>query len=303
MARITEHPDLLTCLVARHLSRKLVAIRSIGPKQFKGTITVTMQPECRISGRLVSKELDALDRSITWNAVYVYSGNKTPLARFSEQPTFHFYVPPGMYRLKAYGIETHNGYTAVTVPPDRSELELEPINLPPKHWALLLGQPAPELEEIIAWKNSRPLKLSELRGKVVLLEFWGSWCGPCVGRMPDLFSLHDKYHDQGLMIIGIHVDVGERIDSAAKLDEKLADVKKQLWNDRDIPFPVALVLERRVPFRPDVENKAGCPLAAEYGIDSVPTGILIDRQGRIVGMYFTSRESDEAVLKKTLEGK
>jgi len=49
--------------------------------------------------------------------------------------------------------------------------------------------------------NGGPLTLASLRGKVVLLDFWGEWCGPCVGSMPYLMKLYDKYRDKGLEII------------------------------------------------------------------------------------------------------
>ncbi|NUQ61030.1 MAG: TlpA family protein disulfide reductase [Pirellulales bacterium] len=261
-----------------------------------------MEPQCRVFGRLTSNELGTLNRNLAANAVYLYSGDERPLGWFSDQTAFHFYVPPGTYRFKAYSSEAHEVSGTVTVPPDQAELEIGTINLAAKRWALLRGQPAPEFQEVVAWKNSEPLKLSDLRGNVVLLEFWGYWCGPCVGRMADLFSVYDKYRDQGLVIIGIHLDTGEGIDSPAKLDEKLAEIKNRLWKGRDIPFPVALVLEHQVPFRADVERKAGCPLAADYGIDSVPTGVLIDRQGRVVDTYYAGRDSDEAVLLKTMAG-
>ena len=192
----------------------------------------------------------------------------------------------------------------MTVKPGQRELDAGSIDMPPKELVLLEGHPAPELREIAAWKNSKPLKLSDLRGKTVVLEFWGYWCGPCVGRMPDLFSLYDKYRDRGLVVIGIHVDAcaytGEKIDSAAKLDGKLAGIKKKLWKGRDLPFPVALVVEHRVPFRPDMETKARCRLAADYGVDMCPTGVLIDRKGRVVGEFAPGYKPHEAILEKVL---
>lgn len=303
LARITNDRELPTCLVARHVGRKLVAIQRLSPTQLKDVVAVKMQPQCRVSGRLVSKELEAHNRKITWSIAYLHSGEKRPSYCFSGQTSFHFYVPPGAYKLVAYGLETYEANPTITVPPGQQELALEPINLVPKPWVLLEGRPAPELREIVAWKNSGPLRLADLRGKAVLLEFWNYQCGPCVGSMPLLFSIYDKYHDKGLVTIGIHVDAGQEIDSAAKLDEKLAEIKKAHWKGRDIPFPVALLLERRVPFRPDVQRTACCPLAADYGVDGVPTGMLIDRQGRLVGICLVGYKPHEALLEKTINEK
>jgi thiol-disulfide isomerase/thioredoxin len=169
---------------------------------------------------------------------------------------------------------------------------------------LLKGEPAPELQDIVAWKNGGPIKLSDLRGKVVLLEFWGHWCGPCVGRMPALFSAYDKYHDKGLVVIGIHVDAENGIDTVAKLDEKLVDVKKRLWKDRDLPFPVGLVCRTRAPDGPDGKTKLKCPLVYDvYDIAGFPTGVLIDRQGRVVGECNVDCKPDELLLEKTIQEK
>ncbi len=304
LARILEEEEIpLVCLVARHVGRKLVAIQSVTPEQLKGTITVTMRPQCRVFGRLVSKELEARNRKITWSIVNLYADGKRPLEFQSKQADFHFYVPPGTYKLRAYSAETHEVERTVTVQPGQQELEIEPIDMPATRLVLLEGQPAPELRDIVGWKNSGPLELANLRGKVVILQFWAYWCGPCVTRMPRLFADYDKYRDQGLVVIGIHVDADDGIDSAAKLDEKLAEVKHRVWKDRDIPFPVALVLRHRVPHQADVQAKASCALAAEYGITGYPTGLLINRLGSVVGEFSAGAKSDEAILEKVLKEK
>ncbi len=303
IAHLTYYRELLDCVVARHAGRKLVAIQILSPEQFNETITVTMRPESRISGRLVSTELAVRKRAITWSNVYLYSDKARAMGCISRKAEFHFYVPAGTYKLEAYGMETFEVNKSVTVLPGQHELEIEPIRLPTKPWVLLEGKPAPELEDVVAWKNGGPIKLSDLRGKVVLLEFWGHWCGPCIGAMPKLFSMYDEYRDKGLEIIGVHVDIGQGIDSVAKLDEKLAEIKKNRWNGRDIPFPVALVLENKMPFRSDVERQARSPLAAKYGINSFPTGILIDRQGNVAGIFHVGYKPDEPILEKLLKEK
>jgi thiol-disulfide isomerase/thioredoxin len=226
VVHLTYYKDLLNGIVARHAGRKLVAIQKISPEQFNDTINITMQPECQVSGRLVSKELEALNRKITWSNVCLYSENARPLNCISTKAEFHFFVPPGSYQLEPNGDEIITVQKSVSVSPGQQELEVDQIDLPAKPWVLLEGHPAPELQDVVAWKNTSPIKLADLRGKVVLLEFWGYWCGPCIETMPQLFALHDKYHDQGLEIIGVHVDARDRIDTVAKLDEKLAEIKK-----------------------------------------------------------------------------
>jgi len=78
---------------------------------------------------------------------------------------------------------------------------------------------APELQTTRHWKNSQPLSLQELRGKHVLLDFWGYWCVPCVRHMPNLMALHDAFSDRGLTVIGVH---DASVQSVAELNERLA---------------------------------------------------------------------------------
>jgi thiol-disulfide isomerase/thioredoxin len=93
--------------------------------------------------------------------------------------------------------------------------------------------PAPELVGVTGWKNGPPVKLADFKGKCVILDFWGYWCGPCVHEMPDLFKLYDKYHELGLEVVGIHIDLGEDekepVDSADKLDERLSKIRKNIY--------------------------------------------------------------------------
>src|ERR1043165_2180705 len=56
------------------------------------------------------------------------------------------------------------------------------------------------------WVNTKPLTWKDLKGKVVVLDFWTYWCGPCKASMPHVQELYKKYKDQGLVIVGIHSD-------------------------------------------------------------------------------------------------
>jgi thiol-disulfide isomerase/thioredoxin len=113
--------------------------------------------------------------------------------------------------------------------------------------------PAPDfkLEDL----QGKPLTLASAHGKVVLLNFWATWCGPCRAEIPDLIELQDKYKDQ-LQVIGLTVD------------EDDAGMIRRVVAGAGINYPVAM---------------APAALRMQYGgIAALPTSFLLDRQGRVV---------------------
>jgi thiol-disulfide isomerase/thioredoxin len=302
------------CLVVRHTGRQLVAIEKIDPARFdpqkaEAIPTVTMHPACHISGRLTCSDLAKQNRLIGWTNVYLNLADARAFGCSSDEAAmdqkFHFFAPAGEFTLSAYGVNGHTITKTVTVKPAQTELTLETIDLPATRLALLHGSTAPELAGVAAWKNGPPVKLADLKGKCVILDFWGYWCGPCVYAMPDLFKLYDKYHDLGLEVVGIHIDLGkdekEPVDTAVKLDERLAKIRKNVWKGRDVPYPVALITEKKVPFGPTgLTYKATCQLAADYGVTSYPTLVLVDREGNVVDEFEPSSTKDVERLEKLL---
>src|SRR5262249_59863938 len=69
-------------------------------------------------------------------------------------------------------------------------------------FADMIGKPAPEIAGEFAL-NGKPTKLADLKGKVVLLDFWAVWCGPCIATFPHLREWNEKYKDKGLEIVGL----------------------------------------------------------------------------------------------------
>ena len=92
--------------------------------------------------------------------------------------------------------------------------------------------PAPSLGGIDAWINSSPLQISELKGKVVLIDFWTYSCINCMRTLPYLIDWYNKYHDMGLVIIGVHTPEFD-------FEKKLDNVKSAVARD-GIKYPVAL---------------------------------------------------------------
>jgi thiol-disulfide isomerase/thioredoxin len=280
-------------VVARHDGRHLMAIVQVDLSASK-PFDVRLVPECRVTGKLACAEFAKRSRKLDWTNVYLSLGKKRLMWCVSEdEGEFHFFLPPGTYKLDAYGTYLKNTYQTITVPAGKRELAVN-MAVPATRFALLQGRPAPELSHVVAWKNCPPLKLSDLKGKCVLVDFWGYWCNPCVHEMPWLFRLHDRFAQEGLVVIGIHVDeskTGPWVESVPKLDEKLVTIRKDLWNGRDIPFPVALVRHERP-----------CPVVEGYGINGYPTCLLIDRRGNIVDVVSDDNEG-LALVEKCLADK
>jgi thiol-disulfide isomerase/thioredoxin len=194
------------------------------------------------------------------------------------------YWPAGKYRIEvnfddpAASMRAESTTTEVVVPPGEGPLTLAPIRMTVAPLRGLVGEPAPEIDAKDA-RTGAPVKLADYRGKVVVPDFWGHWCGPCLGAMPHLIDLHDRYQGKPVVIIGLH---DQSIQSHEELKSRLSGVKRQLWNNRDLPFTVAFD-------RPDPAVGAGDAAIARgvtiarYKIRGFPTTLLIDQEGKVVG--------------------
>jgi thiol-disulfide isomerase/thioredoxin len=113
--------------------------------------------------------------------------------------------------------------------------------------------------------EGRPFASTDLRGKVVLINFWATWCGPCKEEMPALERLQQRFGDRNFALIAVTTD----LQTSA-----IADFARGLG----LSFPILL----------DDTND----MSAAYGIRGLPTTVLIDRQGRLVGRAVGPREWD-----------
>jgi len=256
--------------------------------------TIRLTPACHVYGAIQSDELTGLGQKVTWTNVYVYRGQERPLMYSSKTGQFSFLLPDGEYGLNAYGQRLYGKTQKIEVKGQR-ELKID-VNLPADRLAHLIGKEAPPLSQIKGWVNSwRGVKLSDLRGQVVLLDFWGTWCGPCVQAIPKLIDLHEKYSDRGLVIIAVHDDSHR---SVRALKQKLGELSGKYWDGRRIPFAIALDGGGRCKVEGTYRTASGATTAA-YGISAFPTMVLIDRQGRVVGDHYYPGYNDE-VLERLL---
>lgn len=279
--------------VIRDEPSKQIAFPMLSPPSLAGgELQVKLAAECQLLGSITCKELEDEGRPIGWTNVYLQQNGNSVASCDSMTGTFDFVVPPGEYQLRAYGSTLNPRILTVTVPADRTTFTVDPIDLKLSELTRLKGKPAPEFVNVAGW-HGEPIKLSELKGKYVLVDFWGYWCGPCVGAMPVLIELHEKFSDKGLVIVGVHVDGEGEVDTADKLKEKLTHIVKDIWKGKELPFSNALVSGKEEG-EGDQLLRVGTP--SIYGILNYPTTILIDREGVIVGQFHAG-DIDSATTK------
>ena len=255
----------------------------------KPEVAIVLKPVCSVKLNITCEELKKAGLSDYFNCYVITEEGHRIAYNANKTGQLDFLLPAGDYKLHIYGAEfLASKHTTLTVPKDRSEYAAPEIKLSPSGLLTLLGKPAPDLGDAANWKGGA-VKLDDLKGQVVLLEFWGYWCGPCIASMPVLFELHEKFAGKGLAIVGVHVDGDGEVDTGVKLDEKIAGYKKDVWKGKDLPFPVALTSGKR-----DGESGERGGLAAKYGICGYPSTILIDREGKVVGK-FNAHEAKAAI--------
>jgi len=116
--------------------------------------------------------------------------------------------------------------------------------------------------------------LSSYKGKVVILNFWATWCPPCRSEMPSMETLYKRFKDQGLEILA--VDIGENLNTV-----------QQFIKTKNYTFPVML------------DSKS--QISGIYGIEAIPTTFIIDRDGKIIGRVTGSIHWDTAQVFSAFE--
>lgn len=121
------------------------------------------------------------------------------------------------------------------------------------------------------------VKLSDYKGRVVILDFWDTWCPPCKKGIPDFIALYEENKDKGFVVIGL------------AFGREGKDKVIQFVKDKGITYPIVIATEQ-------VEN--------DYGpIDGIPTTVVIDKKGKIVERYvgFTEKSEFERVIEPLLK--
>jgi peroxiredoxin len=121
--------------------------------------------------------------------------------------------------------------------------------------------------------EGKPLSVANYKGKVVLIDFWATWCPPCVAELPNVQKAYETHHKDGFEIIGISLDQDEK---------KL----KSFIKEKNMPWPQYF------------DGKGwGSKLAGKYGVTSIPATFLLDREGKIIGTDLRGPDLETALTK------
>jgi len=144
--------------------------------------------------------------------------------------------------------------------------------LPSSLIALELDGPAPDFT--LRSNQDKNIRLADLRGQVVMINFWATWCGPCLQEMPLLDELYKKYEAAGFTLLGVNVE-----DDSSKAEGMLEQL--------GVSFPILF----------DVEN-----IASElYEVDAMPSSVFVDRDGNFRHVHRGFRPGDEDGYNKVIK--
>lgn len=138
------------------------------------------------------------------------------------------------------------------------------------------GEQAPEFSLPYVEQPDKVVQLGDLRGKLVYVDFWASWCLPCLRSLPQINTLYQKYRDQGFEVIAITID--DPIEDA-----------QDFMDDLEVPLSYHVVADHTADIM-DV-----------YGVVGMPTSFLIDRQGIVRKVHKGFREGDTELLEQALQ--
>ena len=129
-------------------------------------------------------------------------------------------------------------------------------------WTPMTGDPAPDFE-LATLDGSTKVRLSSLRGSVVFLDFWASWCGPCQQALPGTEALWQRYQAKGLKVLGVNVE-----GNPSKANANAAQLK--------LTFP-----QLAAAAGPDGQFNWSSVQISDYAVTGIPHGVLIDKKGII----------------------
>ncbi len=157
-----------------------------------------------------------------------------------------------------------------------------------------IGHHLPHLELQPLTGGAKPVSLADLKGKVVLMDFWGTWCPPCTDELPHIAALARKYgHREDLLVLPVSCGGGSRENESelkADTEEFMRNFRLDMPTYRDEGNYTRMALTMAADFQGD-----------PHGAFPYPTTLLIDRQGAIRGIWRGYLRGDEHQIEKLLK--
>ncbi len=172
-----------------------------------------------------------------------------------------------------------------------------------KRLAELVGKPAAPLA-VEAWVNGTPLTDADLKGKVVLLDFWAVWCGPCIATFPHLREWNEEYGDKGLVIIGLTNYYKYKWDEDANRAAR-APAGEEVTPEEEQKMLAKFAEEHDLKHRFAIQD--GSAMAEYYAVSGIPHVVVIDQEGKVrmirVGSGDANANAIGGLLKELLSDK
>ncbi len=269
--------DALVSYIAVNPNRDKMAIAFVPARKLGEPKTLVLEPVCDVQGHCLFLETAELvnvgigletshGESIGWLSP------RKALTPKGLRIDFEIRLPPGDYVLASPQTSLHAGFKIpFSVAAGRKDLDLGTKTVSPAGTAALKGKPAPKLD--VQWRSGQETNWEKLRGKVVVLDFWGTWCGPCIAGMPELMEIADRFRGRPVEWLSVHTP---DLKTFEDLDRQMKSCQKKSWNNRELPFMTVID-------RPVIGAEYSGQTSRRFGVVEWPTLIVVDQQGRVVG--------------------
>ncbi len=293
-----------------HFASADYALQAIAPLkegELDKPLEITLRPTRLVRGRVIEVPKDDPKAYLSWTIYTVDAAGKfgdewqkwmlpNPNANDPAHMRRHLEVrlPVGKYKVE-FRSETVLHVSDLDVPPGDGPYDLPDFTLPSIASVRMAGGPAAEIDATDL--DDKPVRLADYRGKVVVLDFWATWCGPCLQAMPRLAALKERFADQPLVILALH---DASFASADDYRKAFAPIRQQFLAGKELPFPVLLdrppAGKSPRPYASGAGEKGSGRTADTYEIFSWPSTFVIDRNGILVGKFDSFTDALEGAL-------